>query len=126
MVCLGYKAQAVDERMLDPKYVFEDISGVHGNGESADATSQISSLKKLIETKKKKATGYEESDLQKNVFFNRADISDFFKSVDPYEFLTKFNKVSTSERVLLWQQTQRKTSRWLEQRAEQPGCSELP
>ena len=55
----------------------------------------VSSLKKLIETKKKKATGYDEADLAKNVFFNRADISDFFKSVDPYEFLTKFNQVSS-------------------------------
>ena len=38
MVCMGYKACAIDERMLDPKYVFEDISGVHGNGENADAS----------------------------------------------------------------------------------------
>lgn len=37
MVCMGYKACPIDERMLDPKYVFEDISGVQGNGE-VDAT----------------------------------------------------------------------------------------
>ena len=90
MVCMGYKACPIDERMLDPKYVFEDISGVQGNGE-VDATQQISSLKRLIDNKKKKATGYDDEDLQKNTFFNKADISDFFKSADPYEFLTKFN-----------------------------------
>jgi len=94
MVCMGYKAGVIDERLLDPKYVFEDISGVHGNGENADANQQISSLKKLIDTKKKKAVGYEAADLEKNVFFNTADIIDFLKSADPYEFLTKFNQVS--------------------------------
>ena len=79
--------------MLDPKYVFEDISGVNGNNE-ADASQQISSLKKLIDTKKKKAVGYEDADLAKNMIFNVADLSDFFKSADAYEFLTKFNQVS--------------------------------
>ena len=96
LVCLGYKAQTIDEKMLDPKYVFEDISGVHGNGENADASQQVSSLKKLIDTKKKKARGYDEVDLQKNTFFNKADFSDFLKSADPYEFLTKFHQVSDS------------------------------
>ncbi len=38
MVCMGYKACAIDERLLDPKYAFEDIEGVHGNGENADAS----------------------------------------------------------------------------------------
>ena len=91
---MGFKACAIDERLLDPKYAFEDISGVVGNGENADASQQISSLKKLIDTKKKKAIGYDEEDLKKNMLFNQADLSDFFNSVDPYEFLTKFNKVS--------------------------------
>lgn len=77
--------------MLDPKYVFEDISGVNGNNE-ADASQQISSLKKLIDTRKKKAVGYDEADLAKNMLHNTADLSDFFKSADAYEFLTKFNQ----------------------------------
>ena len=95
MVCMGYKACAIDERMLVPKYVFEDISGVVGSGENgADASQQITSLKRLLDTKKKKAVGYDEEDLGKNMLFNRADMSDFLTSVDPYEYLTKFNKVS--------------------------------
>lgn len=94
MVCMGYKACAIDERLLDPKYAFEDISGVVGNGEAADASQQISSLKKLIDTKKKKAVGYDDEDLNKNVLYNVADMSDFLTAVDPYEFLTKLNKVS--------------------------------
>ena len=94
MVCMGYKACPVDDRLLDPKFAFEDISGVVGNGEAGDSSQQISSLKKLIETKKKKATGYEDEALQKNLLYSEADMSDFLKSVDPYEFLTKFNKVS--------------------------------
>ena len=98
MVCMGYKACAIDERLLDPKFAFEDISGVNGNGEAADASQQISSLKKLIDVKKKKATGYEDADLQKNTFFNKANMMDFFESADPYEFLTKFNQVSLTSR----------------------------
>ena len=94
MVCMGYKACAIDERLLDPKYAFEDISGVVGNGENADASQQISSLKKLIDTKKKKAVGYAEEDLEKNMLFNKADFSDFLACADAYEFLTKFNQVS--------------------------------
>ena len=38
MVCMGFKASQIDERLLDPKYAFEDISGVVGNGENADAS----------------------------------------------------------------------------------------
>ena len=94
MVCMGFKAGAIDEKMLDPKFVFEDIKDVVGSGENADASQTINSIKKLIDTKKKKATGYAEEDLAKNMLFNKADISDFFNSVDPYEFLTKFNQVS--------------------------------
>ena len=94
LVCLGFKAAQIDERLLDPKYAFEDIEGVHGNGENGDASQQISSLKKLIDTKKKKATGYTDEDLQKNTLYNKADIIDFFKCSDYYEFLTKFNAVS--------------------------------
>jgi AdoMet-dependent rRNA methyltransferase SPB1 len=27
MVCMGFKAGIIDEKLLDPKYVFEDIEG---------------------------------------------------------------------------------------------------
>ena len=53
MVCMGFKAGAIDEKMLDPKFVFEDIKDVVGSGENADASTTINSIKKLIDTKKK-------------------------------------------------------------------------
>lgn len=94
---MGFRAQPIDEKFLDPKYVFEDIPGAVGNGEaSLDASQKISSLKKLIDTKKKKAVGYDEGDLDRNLLYNEADLIDFFTSLDGYEFLTKFNKVSPS------------------------------
>ena len=101
MVCMGYKAAVIDERLLDPKYAFEDIKNVTGDGGNLDASSQISSLKKLIDTKKKKAHGYADEDNDKNTLFNKADFSDFLSSADPYEFLTKFNQVSASDSQLL-------------------------
>ena len=33
--------------------------------------------------------------MEKNTFFNKVDLMDFLNSADPYEFLTKFNAVST-------------------------------
>ena len=33
MVCMGFKAGVIDERLLDPKYAFEDIEGGNGGGE---------------------------------------------------------------------------------------------
>ena len=49
-------------------------------------------MKKLIDTKKKKALGYDEADLDKNMLFNKVDIIDYLNCADPYEFLTKFNQ----------------------------------
>ena len=92
---MGYKAISFDEKFLDPKYVFEDIPGQVGSGEIQDPSQKISSLKRLIDNKKAKAKGYDEEDLARNLLYNEADLSDFFKSIDPYEFLTKFNKVSS-------------------------------
>ena len=102
MVCMGFKANAIDERLLDPKYAFEDIAGVTGSGENGDASQQVTSLKKLIDTsgKKKKATGYEDDNHARNSLFNYADLSDFLTAADPYEFLTKFNKVSQFSQCL--------------------------
>jgi hypothetical protein len=89
---MGYKAISFDEKFLDPKYVFEDIPGQVGSGEIQDPSQKISSLKRLIDNKKAKAKGYDDEDLARNLLYNEADLSDFFKSIDPYEFLTKFNK----------------------------------
>ena len=96
MVCMGYKAISFDEKFLDPKYAFEDIPGQVGSGDTADPSQKISSLKRLIDTKKAKAVGYDEEALSRNLLYTETDLSDFLKSIDPYEFLTKFNKVSNS------------------------------
>ena len=93
LVCMGYKDISFDEKFLDPKYAFADIQGQVGSGD-LDASQKISSLKKLIDTKKAKAVGYDDEALSRNLLYTEADLIDYFKSVDPYEFLTKFNKVS--------------------------------
>lgn len=69
---------------------------------ATDASQQISSLKKLIDGKKKKALGYADEDLDKNSLFNKVDINDFLNSVDPYEFLTKFNQFHLDNESLLF------------------------
>lgn len=56
MVCLGYKApDHIDPKFLDPKYAFEDIDVSKGglDGNEPDAAAKITSLKKLLEKKKK-------------------------------------------------------------------------
>jgi len=35
---MGYKGLVVDEKLLDPKYAFEDIKGIQGSGEAGDAS----------------------------------------------------------------------------------------
>jgi len=51
MVCLGYKApDTLDPKLLDPKYVFEDVDAARGgqDGNVVDHATNIGSLKKLL------------------------------------------------------------------------------
>lgn len=97
MVCLGYKCpDFIDPKLLDPKYAFEDIEGVKGSGEAGeDTTQKIQSLKKLIEKKKKNRNGYDEETNARNILYCECEFSDYLECSDPFEFLTKFYKVST-------------------------------
>ncbi len=95
MVCLGYKApDYIDPKFLDPKYAFEDIDASKGglDGNEPDASAKITSLKKLLEKKRPNRQGYDSDKL--TVLFEQCDLVDFLESADPYEFLTKFHKVS--------------------------------
>ena len=95
MVCLGYKApDYIDPKFLDPKYAFEDIDKAKGDlqGNAPDSIIQVSSLKMLLKTKRPNRMGYNtESQLINEV----CDFSDFLESADPFEFLTKFSRVSS-------------------------------
>lgn len=101
MVCLGYKApDYIDPKFLDPKFAFEDISGVKGSGEAGeDTTQKITSLKKLIEKKKKNRSGYDDDANQRNNLYNEADLIDYLECQDPFEYLTKFYKFNIDARA---------------------------
>lgn len=109
MVCLGYKApDYIDPKFLDPKFAFEDIEGVKGSGEAGeDSTQKITSLKKLLDKKRVNRNGYDEEATARNMLYVEADFMDFLESQDPYEYLTKFYKVSEESLLTL---------------AAQPGC----
>jgi len=75
VVCLGYKApDFIDPKFLDPKSVFEDID------ETEESSAKITSIKKLMETKKKARIGYGD----RTILYEEADFSDFMDSQDPY------------------------------------------
>ena len=100
MVCLGYKApDHIDSKFLDPKYAFEDIDASRGglDGNEPDASAKITSLKKLLEKKRPNRQGY--ADDKGATLFEQTDLIDFLESADPYEFLTKFHKVSSNQHL---------------------------
>jgi AdoMet-dependent rRNA methyltransferase SPB1 len=85
VVCQGYKApDYIDPKFLDPKHVFEEVE------EEEDSTKTISSLKKLLDTKKNRS-GYGE----KEVLYSETDFFSFLEAVDPYLFLSTYNAVRT-------------------------------
>lgn len=81
MVCLGYKApDFIDPKFLDPKFAFEDIEGVKGSGEAgADTTQKITSLKRLLDKKKKNRSGYDDDANTRNILYSEADLIDFLE-----------------------------------------------
>lgn len=75
VVCLGYKApDYIDPKFLDPKTVFEEIEDEH------ESTDKISSIKKLMATKKKSRNGYGD----RTILYEEADFYDFMEATDPY------------------------------------------
>lgn len=97
MVCLGYKApDHIDPKFLDPKFAFEDIEAAKGglDGQENDPSTKVASLKKLLEAKRPNRKGYT---TEKSTLFEECDLKDFLDSVEPYEFLVKFNRVSDNQ-----------------------------
>jgi Domain of unknown function (DUF3381) len=56
-----------------------------------DTSKQITSLKKLLETKRNRG-GYGD----KTSLYQETDLIEFMESADPYLFLSTYNKVSSS------------------------------
>lgn len=105
MVCLGYKApDYIDPKFLDPKYAFEDIEKSKGgiDGNEKDESNAVTSLKQLLTKKRPNRSGYE-TEMTGTVLHEECDMSDFLNSADPFEFLTKANRVSlyTSELITI-------------------------
>ena len=51
-------------------------------------------MKKLLDKKKPNRSGYSDEAADKALLYEEADFLDFLESSNPYEYLTKFNKVS--------------------------------
>lgn len=79
MVCQGYKApDFIDPKFLDPKYALADVDD--GKDQDDETTQKITSLKKLLDTKKRNRGGYDEENTRKNLLYNDADFYDFLES----------------------------------------------
>lgn len=90
MVCQGYKApDHIDPRFLDPKYALES-SEAH---EEEVVDDKITSLKKLLDVKKRQRGGYSDEATKKMLLYEDLDMIDFLNSDDPYPFLTSINKI---------------------------------
>jgi hypothetical protein len=55
-----------------------------------DSANQITSLKKLLETKRNRS-GYGE---RTGLLYQETDLMDFLECADPYQFLSTYNKVT--------------------------------
>lgn len=83
-MCQGFKApDTIDPKFLDPKFAFEEVE------EEMDSANQISSLKKLLETKRNRS-GYGE---RTGLLYQETDLMEFLECADPYQFLSTYNKV---------------------------------
>jgi AdoMet-dependent rRNA methyltransferase SPB1 len=91
MVCQGFKApDHIDPKFLDPKYALEN-SELNVEEEVSD---KITSLKKLLDVKKRHRGGYTDEATKKMLLYEDLDMIDFLNSEDPYPMLTNMNKVS--------------------------------
>lgn len=74
MVCTGYKApDFIDPKFLDPKFAFAEVE------DEVESSNKISSLKKLVETKRNRS-GYGD----REVLYSETDLFDFLECADPY------------------------------------------
>jgi len=91
MVCQGYRApDVIDPKLLDPAYAL-----MYVEDDKVQATDNITSLKKLLETKKKHRSGYD-----REILYQECSFMDFLQSTNPHEFLTNFNKFTLNDEVM--------------------------
>lgn len=88
VVCTGYLAPAVVEpQLLDPKVVFNDSL--------TDKKNVVSSLKQLLNKKKRERSGYAED--SKGIVYGAIKLSDLINSVNPYQALKEVAKITIDE-----------------------------
>lgn len=76
--------------MLDPKYALEEVEEEKGG-----SSDKITSLKKLLTTKRNRS-GYDEED-KNQTMWAECDLMEFIKASDPHLYLSGFNKFTISE-----------------------------
>ena len=87
VVCQNYLApDKVDERFFDPTYIFDEISNTVESEKQKKAN-----LLRPSKNKKQKAEGYEEGDY---TLHHKLNASEFIKSTNHIELLSKCNEVS--------------------------------
>ena len=92
IVCQNFKApDTIDPKFLDPKFAFEEIE------DEADTQKQISSLKKLLETKRNRS-GYGDKGM---TLYQETNLMDFLECEDPYLFLSTYNKVRRASLIVV-------------------------
>ena len=92
MVCQGYKApDTIDPKLLDPKFALEEVEEDLGT-----STDKITSLKKLLNTKKAHKEGYDKA-INQTTLFAECDFKEFLTSSDPHEYLGGYNKFTMSD-----------------------------
>jgi AdoMet-dependent rRNA methyltransferase SPB1 len=85
-VCRGYKApKRLDKRLLDPHYVFAELSGPNANNEAKVYNPEV---------KKRKRDGYEEGDYTQ---FKEMPASEFIQTEDPIAVLGSYNKLTLQQ-----------------------------
>ncbi|KAF4507603.1 hypothetical protein G6O67_004083 [Ophiocordyceps sinensis] len=83
VVCKGFKApKRIDPRLLDPRSVFAELTGVTPNNEAKVFNP---------ETKKRKRDGYEEGDYTQ---FKEVPASEFVYTIDPIAILGSSNRLA--------------------------------
>jgi len=90
MVCQGFKApDSIDPKLLDPSYALMYVE--EDKNQSSD---NITSLKKLLETKKKHRDGYD-----REILYQECPFVDFLQSSNPHEYLTNFNRFLLTDEI---------------------------
>ncbi|KFA62601.1 hypothetical protein S40285_05178 [Stachybotrys chlorohalonatus IBT 40285] len=86
VVCRGFKApKRIDPRFLDPRSVFEELTGATPNNEAKVYNPEV---------KKRKRDGYEEGDY---TLYKEIPASDFIQTTDPIAILGQYNKLTFTQ-----------------------------